>query len=98
MHIDKKQAAKLGHTLPLAVLAALTISADLLATDATGTFMDDNRVHLHTRLPDERVNETGFFEVKERMDELGSTIYTRHVKTDDEDPIWKKTSCLEHPP
>jgi hypothetical protein len=66
--------------------------------DSAERFLEDSRLHAHMRVTQTRTDELPFYKVRERMAGLGVSNYTRHVKTDDEDPWWKLPSFRKIPP
>jgi hypothetical protein len=81
--------------LGLALVLWAAPQPNLYAVDGTGTWLENTRVHIHMRIPQTRVDDRDFYYVPERMADLGSTTYTRHVKTDEEDPLWSLTEFVK---
>jgi hypothetical protein len=75
-----------------------SFTTNAFSDSAVGTFLDDTRLHVHTRLPNPQVNDIDFYRVRQRMEGLGVKTYTRHVKTGSEDPWWELDRFDKNPP
>lgn len=85
---------KIVNILLLSFLFSLNVSA----SNASGAWLDESRIHAHMRVTTVRMDEPGFYMIGARADDLNIKVLTRHVKSGEEAPWWEWDAFSKVPP